>query len=48
MLKTCLAHLVRKFKISTTYKEIKDVRLKQDLIMKPVEGYKVKLLVRNE
>lgn len=46
MLKTSLAHVVRKFTITTPYQQVEDVRLKQDLIMKPVEGYKVQLQLR--
>lgn len=45
-LKTFVAHLVRKYRIKTPYERIEDVRIAMDLVMKPVEGYKIILECR--
>lgn len=46
MLKTIIAYTVRSFNISTPYKTVEDVKLKQDLILKAVDGYKIRLDLR--
>lgn len=46
MLKTIIAHTVRSFIISTPYKTVPDVKIKQDLVLKTVYGHNVRLDVR--
>lgn len=48
VLKTAVAHLIRKFKISTRYEKVADIKLKQEIVLKPVDGYKVILENREE
>lgn len=47
VLKVALAHIARRFKIQTPYKSVEDIRLKQDLLLQPVEGHKVSLEARD-
>lgn len=47
MIKCIIAQLIRRFKITTPYKRIEDIKLKQDIITKPVDGFNVRLTLRN-
>lgn len=40
-LKTTVAHVIRKFKIKTSYERIEDIKIAMELVMKPADGYKV-------
>ncbi|KAF5283095.1 hypothetical protein FQA39_LY17436 [Lamprigera yunnana] len=40
-MKCIIATVIRKYKFSTNYKNIEDVKLKADLMLKPIEGYTV-------
>lgn len=42
-LKTFIGHLIRKYKISTPYKSIEDIKVRQDIIIRPVNGHKIQL-----
>lgn len=46
-MKALIATVIRKYKFSTPYKKIQDIKLKADLMLKPVDGYKVSLELRN-
>lgn len=43
MAKTVIAHIVRSFVLSTPYKTVTDVEVRQDLILKTVHGHKIRL-----
>lgn len=43
MMKTIIAYTVRSFIISTPYKTVEDVKIKQDLILKAADGFNVRL-----
>lgn len=44
--KTMMAMMIRNFKISTAYKSIQEIDLECNLVMKPVNGYKISLEIR--
>lgn len=46
MMKVAIAHVIRKFKLTTPYKNVADIRLRQDTLIQPVEGYKLQLELR--
>ncbi|XP_023312995.1 cytochrome P450 4C1-like [Anoplophora glabripennis] len=45
-MKTLLATVLRKFKVSTSYGSIQDIKLKANLVLRPTDGYKVSLELR--
>ncbi|KAK5638116.1 hypothetical protein RI129_012411 [Pyrocoelia pectoralis] len=45
-MKTLIATVVRKYKFSTNYRSIRDIKLKADLMLKPVNGYNVSVELR--
>lgn len=45
-MKCVVAHIVRRFHISTPYKRIEDVRLQQNLVAKVVNGVLVTMEIR--
>lgn len=45
-MKVAIAYLLRSYKIHTDYKSVEEVRIKQDIVLKPVNGYKVYLSLR--
>lgn len=47
VLKVVLSHISRKFKLDTPYKSIEDIRLRQDVLLQPVEGFKIALEARD-
>lgn len=46
MTKTIIAHIVRSFVLSTIYKTLTDVEVRQDLILKTVHGHKIRVDIR--
>lgn len=40
-LKTILSLILRDFRVTTSYKQVSDIRLKMDIVSKVVEGYNV-------
>lgn len=45
-MKTLLATVVRKYRFSTPYKNIEDIKIKNDLMLKPLHGFKVSVELR--
>ncbi|KAF2885098.1 hypothetical protein ILUMI_21101 [Ignelater luminosus] len=45
-MKTLIATIVRKYRLSTEYKTIEEIKLRCDFVIKPVEGYKLALELR--
>ncbi|KAF5292049.1 hypothetical protein FQR65_LT11315 [Abscondita terminalis] len=45
-MKALVATVIRKYKFSSEYKRIEDIRLKADLMLKPIDGYKVSIELR--
>lgn len=45
-MKCIVAHIARKFRISTPYEHIEDVKLEQNLLAKAVDGAKIKMVLR--
>ncbi|KAF5283094.1 hypothetical protein FQA39_LY17435 [Lamprigera yunnana] len=45
-MKCIIATIIRKYKFSTNYKTIEDIKLKADLMLKPVNGYTVAIEFR--
>lgn len=46
-IKTVIATVIRTYKLSTTYKDVEDIKLQFDLVLKPLHGYKVSLELRS-
>lgn len=46
-MKTLIATVLRKYRISTDYKTPEDVLLRADLMIKPVNGYKIAIEPRD-
>ncbi|KAF5304212.1 hypothetical protein FQR65_LT08019 [Abscondita terminalis] len=46
-MKALIATVVRKYKFSCEHEKVEDIRLKVDLVLKPVNGYRVSLELRN-
>lgn len=47
-MKALLATVLRKYKITTSYNSVKEVELKSNLILRPKNGYKISVQLRNE
>lgn len=47
LMKVAVAHLVRKFIFSTPYKAVADIRLRQEGLLDPVDGYPLQLQSRD-
>lgn len=47
LMKLTLSHLVRNFKFTTPFKKVEDIKLKQDIILVPIDGYLVQLEARD-
>ncbi|KAF2885094.1 hypothetical protein ILUMI_21097 [Ignelater luminosus] len=45
-MKALIATVIRKYRFSTEYKTIDDIKLKADLMLKPVDGYKLAVELR--
>lgn len=45
-LKTYVAHIVRKFKISTPYKTVEEIKIRPDIVIKAINGHNIQLEVR--
>lgn len=45
-MKALIATVVRRYKFTTDYKSIEDIKLKADLMLKPVDGYNVSVELR--
>lgn len=46
-MKALVATILRKYRICTDYKNIEDIELKADLMLKPVNGYRVSIELRD-
>ncbi|KAF2879875.1 hypothetical protein ILUMI_26305 [Ignelater luminosus] len=46
-MKALIATVIRKYEFSTTYKNVEDVELQFDVMVKPVHGFKVSVKLRN-
>ncbi|KAF2887130.1 hypothetical protein ILUMI_19043, partial [Ignelater luminosus] len=46
-MKTLVAIVVRKCRLSTSYRNVEDVKLQFDILLKPVHGYKISVELRN-
>ncbi|KAF5269922.1 hypothetical protein FQR65_LT05721 [Abscondita terminalis] len=47
VMKTVVANTVRKYKLSTPYKRVEDIRLKADVTLKPIDGFKISIELRD-
>lgn len=47
LMKLTIAHMIRNFKLSTCYKKVDDIKLKQDILLVPVNGFMVQLESRD-
>lgn len=45
-MKALLVTVLRKFKVDTPYKTVRDIKLKANLVVRPRDGYKVSLELR--
>ncbi|KAF2885100.1 hypothetical protein ILUMI_21103 [Ignelater luminosus] len=45
-MKALIATVVRKYRFFTEYKKVEDIKLKVDLMLKPVDGYKIAIELR--
>ena len=46
-MKAVLATVIRRFEFSTSYKTVEDIKLKTNLVLRPVDGFKVFVTTRN-
>lgn len=46
-MKALITTVVRKYRFSTEYKMVDEIKLKDDFVLKPVDGYKVAVELRN-
>ncbi|KAJ8954174.1 hypothetical protein NQ318_005769 [Aromia moschata] len=46
-MKAMVATVLRKYRISTSYKSVEDVKLKFNLVTRPMDGYKVSVMLRS-
>ncbi|KAJ8982605.1 hypothetical protein NQ317_005077 [Molorchus minor] len=45
-IKTLIATVIRRYRIHTSYKRLEDIKLKSNLVLRPKDGYKVSIEVR--
>ncbi|CAG9820625.1 unnamed protein product [Phaedon cochleariae] len=48
VMKTILSHVLRRYKIHTSYQSVKDISLKANLVLRPKDGYKVFIELRKD
>lgn len=46
-MKVLLSIVIRKFKINCNYKNVEDIRVKSDLLLKALDGYNISVISRN-